>query len=93
MRFNFGVTRMGIEGAFESVEVVQLVKSRLPNTLLLAGASNLLLFVFSVGLALNLSRRYGSLMDKIFVALAPLSAAPNWIYGVVLLVIFSVNLR
>jgi peptide/nickel transport system permease protein len=91
--FNLGETRLGISGAFQTIEVTQLIKNRLPNTLLLAGASNLLVFLFSVGLALNLSRRYGSILDKIFVALAPLSAAPNWIYGVLLLVIFAVNVR
>jgi peptide/nickel transport system permease protein len=57
------------------------------RTLALFGTANLLLFVTSISLSLFLSRRYGSLLDRIIVALSPLSAAPAWVYGLVLTVI------
>jgi peptide/nickel transport system permease protein len=73
-------------------ETAQEILEKLPNTLLLAGSANLLLFVASVFLALILSRRYGSLLDKLVVTLSPLSSVPNWIYGILLLEVFAVSL-
>lgn len=73
--------------------VTQEILRKLPNTLLLAGSSNLLLFFASVFLALILSRRYGSLLDKLVVTLSPLSSVPNWIYGILLVQIFAAALR
>jgi peptide/nickel transport system permease protein len=49
-------------------------------------------FVAILG-GLFLSRRYGSLMDKAVVALAPTSAAPAWFYGIFLILIFASMLR
>ncbi len=43
--------------------------------------------------ALYLSQRYGSLLDRAMVALAPTSAAPGWFYGIFLIVIFAALLR
>ncbi len=74
-------------------KVQSLVLERLPFTLLLVGASNLLLFFASVFVSLFLSRKYGGLMDRIMVALAALNSAPSWIYGVLLIVILAGNLR
>ncbi len=65
----------------------------MPNTLFLVGTANLLLFFSSVLAALALSRRYGSLWDKIAIALSPISSVPNWVYGVVLILIFAAELR
>ena len=39
--------------------------------------------------ALYLSRNYGSLIDRVIVALAPTSAAPSWFYGLFLILVFS----
>ncbi len=44
-------------------------------------------------IALFLSRRYGSWLDRLIVALAPTSAAPSWFYGVFLILIFAAILR
>ena len=79
--------------ALEHHAVRGIILERLPATLLLSGITNLLLFGASVYLALTLSRHYGSLLDKLTVALSPLSAAPNWIYGVILVVIFGAQLH
>jgi peptide/nickel transport system permease protein len=57
------------------------------------GISNLFLFFSSVFLALNLSRRYGNIWDKIVVALSPTSAVPPWFYGIFLILIFASLLR
>ena len=44
----------------------------------LMGTSQLLLFFCALFVALFLSRRYGSFLDKLVIALAPNSAAPAW---------------
>ncbi len=70
-----------------------IIMERLPNSLLLLGAGNLVLFVASLLLALSLSKKYGSLTDRIMIGLAPLSAAPAWVHGIILTVIFAVHLH
>ncbi len=76
-----------------SREVKRILLERLPATLLLFGTADLLLFFISLFLALALSRRYGSLWDKLFVALSPTSSAPGWFYGIFLIMIFAAWLR
>lgn len=66
-----------------------LIMERLPNSLLLLGAGNLVLFVVSLFLALALSRRHGGLVDRFIIGLSPLSAAPTWVHGILLTVIFA----
>ncbi|RME65574.1 MAG: ABC transporter permease, partial [Caldilineae bacterium] len=76
-----------------SRQVRLIILERLPSTLLLFGTSNLLLFFVSLFIALGLSRRYGSFMDRVFVALSPTSAAPGWFYGIFFILIFSALLH
>jgi len=76
-----------------SKQVRLIILERLPPTLLLMGSSQLVLFFSSVFLALTLSRRYGSLWDKLVVALSPTSAAPPWFYGIFFILIFAALLR
>lgn len=70
-----------------------IILERLPATLLLMGISQLFLFFSSIFLALNLSRRYGNIWDKIVVALSPTSAVPPWFYGIFLILIFAALLK
>lgn len=70
-------------------EVHRIIAERLPATLLLFGTANLLVFFSSVWIALALSRRYGSALDRLVIALAPSSAAPGWFYGIFLILIFA----
>ncbi|AHE97642.1 ABC transporter permease [Thioalkalivibrio paradoxus] len=70
-------------------EVYWIIVERLPATLLLFGTANLLVFFTSVFIALGLSRRYGSALDRSVIALAPTSAAPGWFYGIFLILIFA----
>ncbi len=72
-----------------SRQVRNILGERLPSTLLLMGTSQLLLFFSALFVALFLSRRYGSFLDKLVVALAPNSAAPAWFYGLFLILIFA----
>jgi peptide/nickel transport system permease protein len=76
-----------------SKQVRNIMLERLPATLLLFATSNILLFFASVYVALTLSRRYGSRLDKLIVSLAPSGSAPGWFYGVFLIVIFAAALR
>ena len=88
-----GRTRAGLWVLGTREEVVPIILDRLRYTLLLAGSANLLLFFATVGLALALSKKHGSWLDKLFVALSPISSVPNWIHGILLIVIFAAGLR
>ncbi len=76
-----------------SRRVSNIILERLPATLVLFGTANLLLFFIALFAGLSLSRRYGSFMDKLVLALAPTSAAPGWFYGLFLILIFAGLLR
>ena len=76
-----------------SRQVRLILLERLPATLLLFASTFLMLFFVDIFLALFLSRRYGSFLDKVVVALAPTSAAPSWFYGIFLILIFASLLR
>ncbi len=76
-----------------SRQVRNIIIERLPPTLMLMLTSFLILFFISIFAALFLSRRYGSLLDKIVVTLAPSSAAPGWFYGIFLIMIFAATLQ
>jgi len=72
-----------------SKEVRLILLERLPATLLLTGTSELILFFVSVFVALSLSRKYGSFLDKLTIAFSPTSAAPPWFYGIFFILIFA----
>jgi peptide/nickel transport system permease protein len=70
-----------------------IILERLPATLLLFATAEIFLFFSSIFVALSLSRNYGSRADKAIIALAPISSAPGWFYGVFLILIFAAILR
>ncbi len=72
-----------------SRRVRMIILERLPPTLLLMASSFFILFFSSVFLALILSRKYGSIVDRLMIILAPSSAAPSWFYGIFLILIFA----
>lgn len=76
-----------------SSSVRAIILERLPATLVLFGASDIILFFIALILALMLSRAYGSIFDKLSVALTPLSSAPGWFYGIFLILIFAAVLK
>jgi peptide/nickel transport system permease protein len=73
--------------------VKNIVLERLPSTLMLFGATNILLFFGTLFAALSLSRSYGSRLDRFIIAMSPMSAAPAWFYGIFLIVIFAAYLH
>ncbi len=76
-----------------SRQVRLIILERLPVTLVLFGTSSLLFFFVELWVALFLSRRYGSLLDKLVVALAPSSSTPAWFYGIFLILVFASVLK
>lgn len=65
-----------------------VILDNLPRTLLIFGTANLFLFFTNVFLALPLSKKYGGWLDRLVIALSPLSSAPSWVFGIVLNLIF-----
>jgi peptide/nickel transport system permease protein len=76
-----------------SKQVRLILVERLPATLVLWGLANLISFFLTLFAALFLSRRYGSLIDKVIIAMAPTSSAPAWFYGIFLILIFAAVLE
>jgi peptide/nickel transport system permease protein len=76
-----------------SRNVKAIILERIPYTLLLMGTANLILFFSTLFLALALSRKYGSFMDKLVVTLSPTSSVPPWFYGIFLILFFAAVLR
>jgi peptide/nickel transport system permease protein len=72
-----------------SRQVRLILLERLPATLLLTGTSEFVLFFASVFIALALSRRYGTFLDKVIIAFSPTSSAPPWFYGIFFIVLFA----
>ncbi len=77
----------------QSTLVKDVIFSRLPYTLLLVGAANVLLFFFSLWVAMLLSSKQGKFWDRLLVTLTPISSAPAWVHGIILLAIFALELR
>jgi peptide/nickel transport system permease protein len=83
--------RMTSDSGSRTVRLIIL--ERLPPTLLLMGVSNLFIFFTTLGIALILSRKYGSFWDRFFITASPFSAMPPWFYGIFLILIFAAVLR
>ncbi|HSW10109.1 MAG TPA: ABC transporter permease [Bacillota bacterium] len=92
LTLDFGMSDQLLSDSMSRV-VRLIILERLPPTLALFATAQLILFFGSVFTALYLSQRYGSLLDRAMVALAPTSAAPGWFYGIFLIVIFAAILR
>lgn len=92
MTLNFGFSQQLVSDSGSRL-VRNILLERLPSTLLLFGSANLILFFVALFAGLSLSRRYGSLADKIVLALAPTSAAPAWFYGLFLILFFAALLK
>lgn len=73
--------------------VRDVVLEAFPNTLLLISTAYLVVFLLGLPLALRLARLYHSLPDRLLALAAPLSAVPSWVFGVLLISIFAVELR
>lgn len=92
IRMDFGTAQL-MSSDTGSRQVSLIILDRLGPTLLLLGASNLILFFASIGVALALSRSYGNIWDKLIIAFSPTSSAPSWFYGLFLILLFAAVLK
>lgn len=70
-----------------------IVLAYFPNTLLLVGTAYLLVFLLGMPLALYLARNYGSRLDRVVTILSPISSVPSWVFAILLIALFAVQLR
>ncbi|PKO14363.1 MAG: hypothetical protein CVU39_15110 [Chloroflexi bacterium HGW-Chloroflexi-10] len=80
-------------GEVSTLNSRDIILSRLPNTMLLSGSAYLLLILIGIPVALHLSQREGKWLDKLIGFLTPISSVPSWVLGVLLVVIFAVELK
>jgi peptide/nickel transport system permease protein len=72
--------------------VRKIILQRLPNTLLLVGSAYLILFFMSIGGSLFLYRKQGHWLDRVAAIMAPLSSIPGWVHGLLLILVFALEL-
>ncbi len=65
-----------------------IILERLPQTVLLFTTATIINFFIGLFGGLALSRKFGSLIDKLVIYLSPTSAIPGWFYGIFLILIF-----
>jgi len=76
-----------------SSQVSAVILSRLPNTLLLVGVAYLITFLVGIPLALFLFRKAESWMDRLVSILSPISSIPSWVLGIILVLLFALQLN
>jgi len=81
-------------GYYDRFQVNRILKHHFPNTLLLVGTADLIIFLVGIPLALQLaSRKMDHWVDRLFSVLTPLSSIPSWVHGIFLVAIFAIQLR
>jgi peptide/nickel transport system permease protein len=88
MTLNLGSSNY-IKSDTGSKQVKLIIAERLGPSIMLMGTANLILFVLAILIALALSRKYGSKIDKLFISLSPLSSMPAWFYGIFFILLFA----
>ncbi len=81
------------KGVVGTTETRRIILSQMPNTLLLAGIAYLIVALLGISLALFLSQREGHWLDRLVGLLTPISSMPSWVLGVLLVVLFAVDLK
>lgn len=76
-----------------NVPQTNIILQHLPNTLLLVGTAYLLVFLIGMPFSLYLARHYGSWLDRALSVLSPISSVPSWVFAMLLVTIFVVQLR
>jgi len=92
LSFSLGDAHHMVTGS-GSDDVIDILMDGLPWTLLIFGVANVLTFCAGLYIALILSRRYGSLVDRTATLLVPVFATPPWFHGLFLIVIFALLTR
>ncbi len=91
---NFSGTVSFFQQFADRAEVKDLILSHFPNTLLIFGAADVLIFLLGIPLALHLSSRNRQYwLDRVISFIVPLSSVPSWVHGIILVAIFAVQLR
>ncbi|MEL9999949.1 MAG: ABC transporter permease [Desulfurococcaceae archaeon] len=90
LAFEFGTSSRIHSYHTRSKEVKIIIAEAIPQTVLLFTTANLIIFLLQIVIGLFLSRRYGTIADKIGISLAPLSSMPGWFYGMILLLLLGI---
>ncbi|RPI84198.1 MAG: ABC transporter permease subunit [Chloroflexi bacterium] len=69
--------------------VRHVIQNALPYTAFLVGVSNMAVFLLSISIALVLAYKPGNLVDRLMTGLSPLTFAPAWVHGVILLTVLA----
>lgn len=93
LRLDLGTTYTPFYYTSQNGPINIVVLQRMPYTLLVTGLGNFLVFFGSIFTALYLARNHGSRLDRLSILLAPLTSAPSWIMGMLLIFIFAGWLR
>jgi len=100
LTFDWGAIRIGETipwGGFfmprAGFDLNDIILNHLPNTLLLVCTAYFLVFLIGLPISLSMSRNYGKWYDKLFSFFAALSSIPSWVYGILLITIFALELR
>lgn len=70
-----------------------VVLQHLPYSVLLATTSFFFILVLGIPLALVSARHYGKWFDRLLALLTPLSSIPSWVMGIILILIFAIELN
>jgi peptide/nickel transport system permease protein len=90
---NSVLAQVGIGAPSNPIVANNIVLVYFPNTLLLVGTAYLLVFLLGMPLALYLARNYGSRLDRVVTILSPISSVPSWVFAILLIALFAVQLR
>lgn len=99
LRFDWGelnstyFPEVGIGQGLRSEPTLNIVLQYFPNTLLLVATAYLLVFLIGMPLSLYMARHYGNRLDRFFSVLSPISSVPSWVFAILLVTIFAVQLR
>lgn|GEM_PF-19091 len=99
LTFNWGQLGNRVAGGYTAFSTQikgsarEIILQYLPHTLLLTGISYLLVLLLGMPISLFLARNYGKWVDKLFALLSPISSVPSWVFGILLIAIFIVQLH
>lgn len=76
-----------------SSDLNTVILQYLPYSILLAVTSHLLILLLGIPLAMVSARHYGKWFDRLIALLSPLSSIPSWVMGIILILIFAIELQ
>jgi len=77
-----------------STRIADIILERLPNTILLLTTSTMIVALIGIAAGVWLSTRVGTLVDRIVTYIAAISnAVPTWWIGILLILLFTYQLR